>query len=124
MRSHVTAPAPPRASEHGPAPHVMSRGALLATASALLALTAITVTVAHIDLGQLNVVLALGIASAKATLVALFFMHLRYEHRFHLVILAGAVIFAIMMVAFIVFDTTQYQPSIREHEAAKAIRDR
>jgi cytochrome c oxidase subunit 4 len=102
----------------------MSRGALLATASALLALTAITVTVAHIDLGQANVVLALGIASAKATLVALFFMHLRYEHRFHLVILAGAVIFAIMMVAFIVFDTTQYQPSIREHEAAKAIRKR
>ena len=45
---------------------------------ALLVLTATTVAVAFIDLGPLNNVVALGIAVLKATLVILFFMHVRY----------------------------------------------
>ena len=43
---------------------------------ALLALLALSTAVAFFDLGRLNVVLALLIASAKALLVMLFFMHL------------------------------------------------
>jgi cytochrome c oxidase subunit IV len=109
-----------QATGHGHAPHVMSRGALLATAGALLALTAITVLVSRIHLGEANVVAALGIACLKATLVALFFMHLKYEHRFFRVILVGSAVFAILLVVFVVFDTTQYQDGIRAVEAAKA----
>jgi len=48
---------------------------------ALLALTAVTVLVSYVDMGLLNVVVALGIASVKASLVALFFMHLKGESR-------------------------------------------
>jgi hypothetical protein len=32
------------------------------------------------------------------------------------VVLVGCAVFAALMVAFIVFDTTQYQPAIRAHE--------
>jgi cytochrome c oxidase subunit 4 len=43
----------------------------------LLTLTALTTAVAYIDLGPLNIVAALGFAALKASLVALYFMHLR-----------------------------------------------
>ncbi len=48
---------------------------------ALLALTAATLGVSYINLGMGNVAVAMIIASVKAALVALFFMHLRYEKK-------------------------------------------
>ncbi len=48
---------------------------------ALLILTAVTWGVSYVNLGMGNVAVALLIASGKAALVALFFMHLRYENR-------------------------------------------
>ncbi|RJP20245.1 MAG: cytochrome-c oxidase [Deltaproteobacteria bacterium] len=53
----------------------------LAVFGALLCLTVATVLVSYADLGILNVVVALLIASLKASLVALYFMHLRGESR-------------------------------------------
>lgn len=47
----------------------------------LLVLTVVTWLVSYVHLGMLNVTVAMLIASAKAALVALFFMHLRYESR-------------------------------------------
>lgn len=114
-------PSTPQAAAHeAHGPHVLPPRVLLGTAGALLVLTAVTVLVARLDLGAANVAVALGIASLKATLVALFFMHLKYEHRFHLVVLVGAALFAVLLVAFVLFDTAQYQPDLRAHEAAAA----
>ena len=48
---------------------------------ALMVLTALTVWVAYLDLGPFNNVAALGIAGLKATLVVMYFMHVRYESR-------------------------------------------
>jgi len=48
---------------------------------ALLALTAVTVAVAGLDLGRVAVVVALAVAAVKSTLVVLYFMHLRWERR-------------------------------------------
>lgn len=64
-------------SEHG-ASHLKSYFAVFAT---LMALTGITVYVAFADLGALAAPVAVGIACVKATLVILFFMHVRYETR-------------------------------------------
>lgn len=47
----------------------------------LLILTVVTWLVSYVNLGMMNVVLAMLIASLKASLVALFFMHLRHENR-------------------------------------------
>jgi len=99
--------------------HVLPPSVLLATGGALLALTAVTVAVSLVDLGPLNVAVALGVAVIKAALVALFFMHLKYESRFLPVVLVAAVLFAVFFVSFVVFDTTQYQPDIRAAEAAR-----
>ena len=52
---------------------------LLMVLMALFALTALTVGASTLNLGALNVWLALVIAAAKASLVLLFFMHLKYE---------------------------------------------
>ncbi|MGB7290792.1 MAG: cytochrome C oxidase subunit IV family protein [Thermodesulfobacteriota bacterium] len=47
----------------------------------LTILTAITIAVSYVNFGVLNIVIALAIASVKAALVALFFMHLRSEDK-------------------------------------------
>ncbi|RXH58536.1 cytochrome C oxidase subunit IV family protein [Granulicella sibirica] len=47
----------------------------------LLVFTAITVGAAYVDLKWLNPVIALGIASFKAVVVILFFMHVKYQSR-------------------------------------------
>ena len=99
------------------APHALPVSVLLGTAAALLVLTVVTVVTSRMDLGPFNTVVALGIASLKAAVVALFFMHLKYEHKSLTVILASAVFFAVFLVGFVVFDTTQYQPSIQSHAA-------
>ncbi len=74
--------------------------------AALLVLTVITVIVAGIHFGSpsVNVVVALVIATAKASLVALFFMHLLYDSRVNAIIfLTGAVMLAIFLI-FILLD--------------------
>ena len=50
-------------------------------AMALLALLGLTITISFIDLGDVNLVIALTIAIVKATLVVLFFMHMRHSPR-------------------------------------------
>ena len=48
----------------------------------LLIFTGITVIAAHVDFpGPLNAIVALGIASFKAVVVILFFMHVKYQSR-------------------------------------------
>ena len=68
---------------------------------ALLALTAATVLVSYVNLGMGNVVAALVIASLKASLVALYFMHLRYENR---LVWAFALV-PLFFLALIIFGT-------------------
>ncbi len=61
--------------------HVMEYKTLIGILCMLLILTAITIGASMIDLGKLNVWIALFIASSKCSLVVLFFMHLKYENR-------------------------------------------
>ncbi len=69
--------------------HVVAPKVYVLVFAALIALTVTTVGAATIDLGPLNTVVALGIAALKASLVILFFMHVRYSKP-----LIGLVIFA------------------------------
>ena len=63
------------------AEHVVPVRLYLLIFTALIVLTAITTVVAFIDLGVMNVVVMLLIAFAKATLVVLYFMHVRFTSR-------------------------------------------
>ncbi|MCH8027221.1 MAG: cytochrome C oxidase subunit IV family protein, partial [candidate division Zixibacteria bacterium] len=60
-------------------PHILPLRIYLGVAGALLLLTAFTTMVAREDFGSWNLIVALSIAATKATLVALFFMHLKYD---------------------------------------------
>ncbi len=61
--------------------HAAGYGTYAAVFCGLLVLTGATFGISYINLGLWNVAAALLIASAKASLVALFFMHLRFENR-------------------------------------------
>ncbi|HEY3835042.1 MAG TPA: cytochrome C oxidase subunit IV family protein [Bryobacteraceae bacterium] len=57
---------------------------------ALIAATIVTTLVAYIDLGPFNIVIALFVAVCKASLVVLFFMHVKYSPRLtKLVVICG-----------------------------------
>jgi len=58
--------------------HVLSSKMYYGIWIALMVLTVVTASVAFIDLGPLNTVVALLIATCKALLVVLFFMHVKY----------------------------------------------
>jgi cytochrome c oxidase subunit 4 len=70
--------------------HVVPVWIYVAIFAALMVLTAVTVAVAFVDLGRFNVAVALTIAIIKATLVLLYFMHLRYSSRLTLIFVAIA----------------------------------
>ena len=57
----------------------------------LMVCTAITVAVAFLDLGPLNTIVAMTIAVLKATLVVLFFMHVKYSTRLTWAVVIGSV---------------------------------
>ena len=61
------------------AEHVASRKMYVMIFALLIGLTALTTGAAYIDLGPFNTVVALLIAGVKASLVALFFMHLKWS---------------------------------------------
>ena len=64
----------------------------------LMVLTAITIMVAYVNLGPWNKVVALGIASFKATLVVLYFMHVKYASRMtKLIVVTGFFFLAILL---------------------------
>jgi cytochrome c oxidase subunit 4 len=84
--------------------HIVSRGIYYAVFAALLVMTTITVLVARINLGPLNAVVALAIAVFKATLVVLFFMHVRYSSRLTRVVVASGVLWLVIMIAFMMSD--------------------
>jgi len=75
--------------------HALSYRFLTLVWLGLLCLTALTIGAAEVDLGYLNVVAALGIASVKACLVIFFFMHLKYENR----LIKGMVLTAFVILA-------------------------
>jgi cytochrome c oxidase subunit 4 len=81
-------------SEH----HVVPVRLYLLVFGALMVGTAITVAAAFVDLGALNNVVMLGIALFKATLVVLFFMHVKYSTR--LIHVVAAVGFLWLLILF------------------------
>ncbi len=86
------------------ASHVVPVRIYLMVFFALLVLTATTVGVAFVDLGILNNVVALGIAALKATLVILFFMHVRYSTRLTALVVVSGVLWLGIFVGLTLVD--------------------
>src|SRR3989338_10558160 len=61
--------------------------------AALLVLTVLTVSVSYYNFGVMNIVVAMGVATVKGTLVCLYFMHLKYDNRVNHVVFISAFVF-------------------------------
>jgi len=70
----------------------------------LLLLTYLTVQIAFIDLGRLNTIAALGIATVKAVLVVLFFMHVKYGTRLTPLVILSGIYWWLILVALLFTD--------------------
>ncbi len=70
--------------------HIVPTRVYYVVFAALMVGTYLTVQAAYFDLGAFNTVVAVGIALIKATLVVLFFMHVKYSTRLTWVVVAGS----------------------------------
>lgn len=70
----------------------------------LLCFTVTTVWVAYHNFGIFNIVVAMGIASVKAALVILYFMHLKYDNRTNQVVFISAFFFLFIFIALTLSD--------------------
>ncbi|TWU38468.1 cytochrome C oxidase subunit IV family protein [Novipirellula artificiosorum] len=85
--------------------HPMPVPMLLAVFIALVILTVITVAQASFDFGSYDVAIVMGIATVKAILVGLFFMHLLYDKLFNLAVFLSAFVFVGLFVILTVSDS-------------------
>ncbi len=118
-------------AQHGPGghgkdhvPHIRPLSTYFKTWGALMVLTVITVGASYLNFGPGNLVLAMLIATAKAATVALVFMHLYYDHKFHGVIFVSSLVFLGIFIAFTMFDTeTRGRAEAMEGEHPANIKD-
>ena len=85
--------------------HVHSAALYYKVFGALIFFTLLTVAVAEVHLGAWNFFVAVAIATIKASLVALFFMHLKDDTRFNGLIFAGSLIFMGVFFVYTMNDT-------------------
>jgi len=109
--------------EHHGVGHIVSPKILIATAFALLVLTALTVASVRIDfhqldLPELNIAIALTIAFIKGSLVCLFFMHLRWDRPFNAIVLVSSLAFVALFIGFAITDTSEYHEEVIKGDTA------
>jgi cytochrome c oxidase subunit IV len=84
--------------------HVAPKSLYYTIFLALMVLTALTVGVTYIDLGELNLIVALAVAVTKAMLVLMFFMHLKYSPKLIKVTIGSSVFFLLIMFVMTLSD--------------------
>jgi len=84
--------------------HVVPLRVYLSVFATLLVLTGVTTAVAFVDLGRMNVVIMLAIAVTKATLVILYFMHVRYADRLTWVVVGSGFVWLLVLIGFTMSD--------------------
>jgi cytochrome c oxidase subunit 4 len=88
-------------SEH----HITPLKTYLAVAGTLFLLTAVTVWVSYFDFGSFNIVIAMGVATLKASIVALFFMHLLWDDKKNLTMFVMSLMFLGIFITVTLLDT-------------------
>ncbi|TWT99871.1 hypothetical protein Pla108_08140 [Botrimarina colliarenosi] len=126
-------------SHEAPGHHISSPQLLWATFAALVALTLLTVAVSTVslkdfpvqyvlpmvydhpmDVSWLDMPITLGIATVKALLVAVIFMHLQHDKLFNSAILIGAMVFLVLFLGMTVLDSHEYDPQIDSYQQDRA----
>ena len=87
--------------------------AYAAVCLALFVLTAVTVYVAKFDFGDFNIVVAMLIASIKAAIVALYFMHLKFEDKLTWIYALYPLFLLFLLIGFTIMETFTRVPVIK-----------
>ena len=104
--------------------HVVPVKFLVFICCILLFLTAVTVWISRYDFTEINIaemgiILALGVATVKATIVGLYFMHLRWDRAFIGFIFVASILFVVLFIGIALTDTMEYQPTIIKGDTPK-----
>lgn len=91
-------------ASHSDAHHIIPFKTYLTVLLILLGFTVITVAVAQFDFGAFNALIAMAIASIKACLVLLYFMHLKYDDKMFPAVFFTGVFFLIVFFSFSQLD--------------------
>ncbi len=111
-RSHAHAADAHHASAHSPHVHVMPLSMLFGIFSALIVFTIATVIISKFHLGAWEVPITMAIATTKATLVAVYFMHLRYDNPFNAMIFCFSLFFVGLFLGGTLIDVRAYQKDL------------
>lgn len=85
--------------------HVTPLGTYLTIYFVLLVLTVVTVAVSYMGLpSTLSIIVAMMVASVKASLVVLWFMHLKYDTKFNVLVFLSSIWFIALFFIFTMFD--------------------
>ena len=84
--------------------HVSPKSVYYSIFGALMVLTTVTVLAAYVNLGNFNAPVALAIATFKATLVVLFFMHVKYSSRLTKLVVLTSLFFVALLVGETMMD--------------------
>ena len=84
--------------------HIVPKRIYFAVFAALIVLTWVTAYVSTVDLGRWNIFVALAIAIFKASLVILFFMHVRYSSRLTKMIVGAAFFWLFLLLSLTMTD--------------------
>ena len=108
----------PHHGEHASFAHPASLKMLYGVFFTLVGLTILTVVANDWPLGKFDIWVALTIACIKATLVALFFMHMYWDKGFNVVAFLSSFVFVTLFIGFTLLDTNHYQDTMRSFPAA------
>ncbi|MCX4239852.1 cytochrome C oxidase subunit IV family protein [Paraliomyxa miuraensis] len=94
--------------------HISPMKAYYAVFGALLVLTGLTYAVSYMSLGPASLPVAMVVAVAKASLVCMYFMHLKYDDRYHVFVFLSTIIFVGIFFTFTIFDLNSRTRLIEE----------
>lgn len=100
--------------------HVMPLSMLFTIFGALIFLTICTVVASKFNLGPWEVPLTMAIATTKAGLVAVYFMHLRYDNKFNAMIFFFSLFFVALFLGGTLIDVREYQKDLIPPEPVAA----
>ena len=104
--------------------HIVPVKFIVSICALLLFLTAVTVWVSRYDFTEINIaemgiITALFVATVKATIVGLYFMHLRWDRPFIGFIFVGSILFVVLFICIALTDSLAYQPTIIKGDTPK-----
>jgi cytochrome c oxidase subunit 4 len=104
--------------------HIVPVKFLVLICALLLFLTVVTVWVSRYDFTEINIaemgiITALFVATVKATIVGLYFMHLRWDRPFIGFIFVGSILFVVLFICIALTDSLAYQPTIIKGDTPK-----